>query len=419
MTANGSSNSNNATGALAGVKVLDLTWYGAGPIAMRSLAGMGAEVIRVETEKRPDGLRITGPRPEGTTSLNLSGYYNNFNADKKSVTIDLTMERGHELGMDLVKWADLMMTNFTPRAIRQIGMDWETVSAANPGIIAMYQPMQGMTGPHSEFGGFGAVLSTICGLNHLAGFEKNKPLGVGTNYPDYVVNPMHAVVALLAALFHKRRTGEGQMIDMSQLESSVAPTAGPLFALANGGVEYTRDGNRVPYAAPHGAFHVRDAADRPDRWLTIACLSEDHWSRFAGASGHQEWLQDARFESLASRKANEDELERIVSAWAAEQDGDTALAALRTAGVPAGLVLNATEVLADEHLQARGYFRYLEHVEAGVRAYDGSGFKLSETPNEPTRAAPLLGEHNWEVASEILKLTEDEVADLIAEQVLF
>ncbi len=416
---NGTNGEGQTPGVLDGVKILDLTWFGAGPICTRTLAGLGADLVRVETEKRPDGLRVAPPRPVGAEGLNLSGYYNNFNSDKKSITIDLTMERGHELGMELVKWADIMMTNFTPRAIRQIGMTWDEVSAANPGIIAVYQPMQGMTGPHSEFGGFGSILSTVCGVNYLSGSEGNPPAGVGTNYPDYVVNPIHGVTAILAALFHKRRTGEGQMIDMSQLESSVAATAGPLFAYANGGGEYLRAGNHVPYAAPHGAYQVRDGAERPDRWLAIGCVEDEQWRRLASVCGHAEWADDARFASLADRKANEDALDGLIAGWAAEQDGDAALVALQAAGVPAGLVLNATEVLADEQMVEREYFRYLDHSEAGRRAYDGSGFKMSLTPCEPQRAAPLLGEHTFEIASEILGLSSDEIGGLMAEQVLY
>lgn len=404
---------------LDGVKVLDLTWFGAGPIATRSLANMGADVVRVETAKRPDGLRITPPRPEGNASLNVGGYYNNFNAEKRSVAIDLTTERGHELGLELVKWADIFATNMTARAVRQIGMTWDTVREANPGIIAMYQPMQGMTGPHAEFIGFGAILSAVCGVNYLSGFEANPPVGVGTNYPDYVVNPIHAATALLAALRHRRRTGEGQLIDMSQLESSVAAFSGGVFAWDNARIPYERAGNRVPFAAPHGAFRCAEDGDRPDRWLVLACLDDAQWERCAEVCGHPEWARDPRFATLADRKANEDALDALVAEWAAGRRGPDALERLQAAGVPAGLVLNATEVLADEHLGERGYFVYLDHAEAGVRAYDGSGFRLSKTPVEPRTAAPLLGEHTWEIATGILGLSADEVGRLIAEQVLY
>ncbi len=403
--------------ALDGLKVLDLTWFGAGPIATRALANMGADVIRVETAKRPDGLRLVGPRPPGNASLNASGYYNNFNAEKRSITIDLTTERGHELGLDLVRWAGVMMTNMTMRAVRQVGMTWDTVSRANPSIVAMYQPMQGATGPHTEFVGFGAVLSAVCGVNGLAGFEGAPPIGVGTNYPDYVVNPMHAVIALLAAVRHQRKTGEGQLIDMSQLESSVAALSTPVFAQANG-VGYPRQGNRAPYAAPHGAYRTAEAADRADRWLVLACLDEARWHAAAHAMGHPEWATDPRFATLAARKANEDALDALIADWAAQQHGPSAFATLQAAGVPAGLVQRASEVLADPHLAARGYYAYLDHPEAGVRAYDGPPVRLSATPVELRRSAPLLGEHTIEIATTILGLSEDETATLIAEQVL-
>ncbi|MPZ99824.1 MAG: CoA transferase [Dehalococcoidia bacterium] len=404
---------------LDGVKLLDLTWFGAGPIATRAIANLGADVIRVETEKRPDGLRITGPRPVGSTSLNVSGYYNNFNSEKRSITLDLTTERGHELGLELVRWADLFMTNMTNRAVRQIGMTWDIVQKANPRIVAMYQPMQGLTGPHTEFVGFGAVLSAVCGVNYLSGYAENRPIGVGSNYPDYVVNPIHASIALMAALRHQRRTGEGQLIDMSQLESSVAALGGPIFAWDNGRIEYQRRGNRSAYAAPHGAYRVQDTPERSDRWLVLACLEEAQWSAFASAAGHPEWAGDERFRSLEARQANEDALDALIAEWAAMQDGAAAMERLQAAGVPAGLVQRASEVLADPHMAERGYFAYPEHAEAGRRAYDGPGFRLSKTPHEVRGPAPLLGEHTLEIATEVLHLTPDEIGTLVAEQVLY
>jgi benzylsuccinate CoA-transferase BbsF subunit len=408
-------NSNGRQRPLDGVKVLDLTWFGAGPIGTRALANLGADVVRVETEKRPDGLRIGGPRPPETTSLNLSGYYNNFNAEKRSVTIDLTTERGHELGIELVQWADIFVTNMTNRAVGQIGLTWETVSAANPGIIGLYQPMQGLTGPHAEFIGFGAVLSTVCGVNGMTGFDGSEPRGSGSNYPDYVVNPIHLAIGVMAALRHKRRTGEGQLIDMAQLESSVAAMAGPVFAVDNGGPEYRRAGNRVTFAAPHGAYRVQG----DDHWLVLACTDDAQWRAFTAVSGHAEWAADARFADLDARKANEDALDALVGEWAAGQDGTEAMQRLQAADVPAGIVQTASEVLADDHIRAREYFAYLDHAEAGVRAYDGPGFRLSKTPHEVRGAAPLLGEHTFEICKQILQLSDDEIADLVAEQVLF
>jgi benzylsuccinate CoA-transferase BbsF subunit len=404
---------------LDGLKVCDATWYGAGPIATRALANLGADVIRIETEKRPDGLRIAQPKPEGEESLNQSGYYNNFNAEKRSITIDLTTERGHELGIELVKWADVFATNMTARAIRKIGLNWENVQAANPGIIGLYEPMQGMTGPHSEFQGFGALLSAICGVNYLAGNENEPPIGVGTNYTDYVINPIHAAVAVMAAVRHKRRTGEGQLIDMSQLESSVSGMAGALFAWDNGQISYERLGNRVPYAAPHGAYLANETGDRPDHWVAIACMTDFQWSTLSEVMEQPELASDPRFVTLLGRKENEDELDAIVGKWVNGLNASDVMSKLQLASVPAGMVQKASEVLQDPHLTAREFYAYPEHVEAGKRAYDGPGFRLSETPHEIRRAAPLLGEHTWEICSDVLGMDGDEIGQLMAEQILY
>lgn len=404
---------------LDGLKVCDATWYGAGPIATRALANLGADVIRIETEKRPDGLRIAQPKPEGEESLNQSGYYNNFNAEKRSITIDLTTERGHELGIELVKWADVFATNMTARAIRKIGLNWENVQAANPGIIGLYEPMQGMTGPHSEFQGFGALLSAICGVNYLAGNENEPPIGVGTNYTDYVINPIHAAVAVMAAVRHKRRTGEGQLIDMSQLESSVSGMAGALFAWDNGQISYERLGNRVPYAAPHGAYLANETGDRPDHWVAIACMTDFQWSTLSEVMEQPELASDPRFVTLLGRKENEDELDAIVGRWVNGLNASDVMSKLQSASVPAGMVQKASEVLQDPHLTAREFYAYPGHVEAGKRAYDGPGFRLSETPHEIRRAAPLLGEHTWEICSDVLGMDGDEIGQLMAEQILY
>jgi len=404
---------------LDGLKVCDVTWYGAGPIATRTLANLGADVIRIETEKRPDGLRVAQPKPEGEESLNQSGYYNNYNSEKRSVTIDLTTERGHELGIELVKWADVFATNMTARAIRQIGMTWENVRAENPGIIGLYEPMQGMTGPHSDFQGFGAILSAICGVNYLAGNENDPPIGVGTNYTDYVINPTHAAVAVMAAVRHKRRTGEGQLIDMSQLESSVSGMAGPLFAWDNAKIGYERIGNRAPYAAPHGAYLADEMGDRPDHWVAIACMTDSQWSALSAVMEQPELASDPRFATLQDRKKNEDELDGIIGGWVAEFKAPDVMNKLQSEGIPAGMVQKASEVLQDPHLAARQFYAYPEHIEAGKRAYDGPGFRLSETPHEIRGAAPLIGEHTWEICSEVLGMEGDEIGQLMAEQILY
>ncbi|MEX0786392.1 MAG: CoA transferase, partial [Dehalococcoidia bacterium] len=205
--------------ALAGVKVADFSWFAAGPICAESMAVHGATVVRVESETHMDGLRGVGPFPTGKMGYNVSGYYNNYNANKLNLTVDINTEKGRDLALKLVAWADVFITNITPRVIERWRLTYDELVKVRPDIIAVYQPMQGFDGPHRDFLGFGAVLGPITGFNHLCGFPERPPSGLGTNYPDYVINPMHTLTAIMAALRHRRRTGRGQRIELSQVES--------------------------------------------------------------------------------------------------------------------------------------------------------------------------------------------------------
>jgi crotonobetainyl-CoA:carnitine CoA-transferase CaiB-like acyl-CoA transferase len=410
---------------LSGINVADFSWFGAGPICAEALAVYGATVVRVESETHIDGLRSIGPFPPGKFSHNVSGYFNNYNANKLGITLDLNTEKGRDLALRLVRWADVFLTNMTPRIIERWGLTYEDLVKVRPDIIAAYQPMQGFDGPHRDFLGFGAVLGPITGFNALTGFPNRAPNGMGTNYPDYVINPMHTLVAILAALRHRRRTGQGQRIELAQLESSVAALAPALMDYTVNGRLQGRSGNRLPHAAPHGAFRCATIKVQTpfgerdeDRWCAIACFSDDHWSRLRTALGDPAWARDERFATLAGRKQHEDELEQRITEWTSERSPEEAMELLQAAGVPAAVVQNARDCLEDAHLRERGYYVQLEHPEAGRTTYDGSGFRLSKTPARFERAAPCLGEHNFQVATEILGLSPDEVADLIVEQVL-
>ena len=403
---------------LAGINVLDMSWFGAGPIAGRALANAGARVIKLETEKRIDGLRAMAPRPKGARGYNLSGYFNNYNSDKESVTIDLTSEKGYELGLKLVQWADVLLTNMTNRATDQIKVDWETIKKVNPKIVAAYMPMMGATGPYKDFQGFGAMLTAICGMNYLSGFEKNRPVGVGTNYPDYVVNPMHAYIAILSALRIAKKTNKGQKVELSQNESSIASMSLPLFAYDNAKIKHQRLGNRVAFAAPHGVYRCKDDENGNEKWITIACIDESHWQTLTKIIDNEQ-LTKQEFNNLESRKKAEDQIDKIISEWTSGLDHLQAQATLQDAKIPAGVVQNAQEVTEDSHLSQRGYFVSLDHVEAGARIYDGTGWKMSQTPIGMEKAAPLLGEHTFDVCTTILELPPEEIAELVAEQVLF
>ena len=313
--------------ALDGIKVADFSWFGAGPICAELLATYGATVVRVESETHVDGLRMVQPFAKEKTGYNVSGYYNNYNAGKLDLTLNLNTKKGQELAHRLVAWADVFLTNFTPRVIERWGLTYDKLSAVNPQIIAAYVPMQGYEGPHRDFLGFGAILTPITGYNHLSGFPRRPPIGLGTNYPDYVINPGHTLVAILAALRHRRKTGKGQRIECAQIESSVCPLGTAIFDYTVNGRVQERVGNGLPYAAPHGAFQCKprsegSSAPADERWIAIACFTDGEWQTLVEAMGNPDWALDGKFGSPSDRKQHETELEQQIEAWTADKDAD-------------------------------------------------------------------------------------------------
>lgn len=412
---------------LEGLRVGDFSWFGAGPIAANTLAQFGAEVVRVESETKPDSLRRVHPfamNADGTfkDGYNVSGYFNNFNAGKLSMQLNLNTEKGQEVGYRLIEKCDFFLTNFTPRVIDKWNLRYEQISKVNPRIIAAYAPMQGLEGPHRDFLGFGAVLTPVTGISEMSGFPNRPPFGVGTNYPDYVINPGHTVTAMLAALRYRNRTGKGQCVELPQLESVVNVLGTAVAEQLTNGTNPTRNGNRSISASPHGAFRCADdpeSVGSTDRWVVIACRDEGEWRRAAAALGHPEAAEDGRFANFSARKHNEDELEAMIGSWVRDQRAEDVCARLQEAGVPAGVVQNSQDLLdRDPHMKSRGYYQYVEHPEAGREAHDGPAAVLSETPGQVPGPAPLMGEHTMDVCERIIGLNMDEIADLLAEGVL-
>ena len=409
--------------ALEGIKVADFSWFGAGPICAENLGRFGATVVRVESEAHVDGLRSVMPFATGKTGYNVSGYFNNYNAGKLDITLNLNNAHALELSHRLIAWCDIFITNQTNRMVERWGFTYEALRKINPEIIAVYQPMQGIDGPHKDFFGFGAVLNPITGYNELSGFPNRPPMGLGTNYPDYVINPGHTLVGILAALRYRKRTGKGQRVELAQLESSVAPLAPAVMDyLANGRIE-TRGGNRLANASPHGAFRCKDGTweDKPeDRWIAFGIFDDAQWRGLVDSMGSPVWANDAKFATLDARKQHEDELDAHVTAWTLEHTTEELMVLLQSKGVPAGVVQNARDVLdADEHLKARGYYQYLDHPETGRSAYDGAPFVLSKTPGKLRSPAPLLGQDNEYVCKEILGMNDEEIADALIAEALY
>ncbi len=424
---------------LSGLRVADFSWFGAGPIAGLMLRTLGAEVIRVESQARMDGLRMTQPVPPGKEgSPNVSGYFNNYNAGKLSFTLDLSRPEARQVALDLLARSDVMIENYTPRVVQNWGLTYDEVVKVRPDIIYAQMPMQGSWGPHRDFLGFGAVIAPVAGYSHLSGWPDRLPSSMGVNYPDYVINPGHAVVAILAALRYRARTGNGQHIELAQVES-VAATLGPFL------LEYTvndsvpeRSGNRVAWACPHGAYRCQDGLPLPvaatlrmaasaspppqleDRWLAIAITNDAQWEGLLDVMGRPAWAQDERFTTFLGRKRHEDELDTHIEAWTSTLNAEEAMRQLQARGVPAGVVQSARDVLDhDEHLRERGFYQYINHAETGRSAYDGPGFRMSGAPFALGGPAPLIGEHNDYVLREVLNYSDERIAELLIGQVIY
>ncbi len=401
---------------LEGIRVADFSWFGAGPIAGQALATFGAEVIRVECEAHMDGLRNTQPVPPGKEGPNVSGYYNNFNASKLSFTLNMGQPGARDVALELLTTCDVMLENYTPRVMEKWGLTYQDVAEVRPDIVYVNMPMQGIWGPHRDFLGFGGVLAPLTGFSYLAGWPDRPPIGLGTNYPDYVINPGHAVIAILAALRHRDRTGQGQQIELAQLESTVSGLGPFLMDYAANGRVPERNGNRIEYAAPHGAF----PCSGEDRWCVIAVFDDGQWEALRRVMGDPEWSRSGDFSTLLARKRHEDELEARISDWTRTLTAEEIASTLQANGVPAGILQTSQDVLDnDPHVKARGYYVYLDHPDAGHNAYDGPGVRLNETPGVLRAPAPLLGQHNDYVLTNLLSLDPEKVADLILSQVIF
>ena len=419
---------------LAGVRIADFSWFGAGPIATKILADHGAEVIRFESQGHLDGLRIAQPIADSKTgNLNCSGYYNNFNSSKLSLFLNLSKPQSREIIWRLLKVSDVAVENFSPRVMEGWGLTYAEASQVKPDIIWADQPMQGLRGPHKYYAGFGATITPLGGLAYLMGFPHRPPLGTGTNYTDYVINPGHLAIAILAALRYRRRTGQGQHIEMSQFESAVTILEAALREYPANGRVPQRPGNRLPYAAPHGVYRCRGeervvtylaergpvSERKAERWVALAVFTDAEWQGFCSALGNPAWAGDERFATLAGRKAHEDELDQHIQGWTAQRTAEEAMHLLQARGVAAGVVQDAEDTLKhDPHLRARGYYQYLNHPEAGQTAYDGPPFRLSRTPVALRRHAPLLGEHTEYICKELLGFSDDEIGQLVVDGVL-
>ena len=401
------------TRPLGQLKVLDFCWVVAGPMTTSYLAEYGATVVRVESRRRPDVLRTSPPSRVKGKSLNGSGYYANYNANKYALGLNLSTPKAIDIVKRMVAWADVVSENFTPGTMERMGLGYEELRKVKPDIIMFSTSMLGRGGPRSKLPGFGAVLSSLSGMTGITGWPDRDPTNPYGAYTDFII-PRFAVATILSALDYRRRTGIGQHIDLSQLETSLHFIAPLLLDRANNGREGARTGNQHDAAAPHGAFPCQGE----DRWVTITCMSDSHWIALRQVLGDPQWMLDERFHTLLGRKHNEDELEAKLADMTRAWDAEELVEALQAAQVPAGLVHTNKGMIEDPQLAYRGHIVYYEKAEIGRHPVQRSEFRLSRAPAARNWPTPFIGEHTRLVCRDILGMTDADIEPLLAEGVL-
>ncbi|MBM4463644.1 MAG: CoA transferase [Chloroflexi bacterium] len=399
---------------LEGLKVIDFTWLISGPIACKTLADHGAEVIKIETSSIPDNIRITTPFNANITGVNRSATFANYNSSKYSLTLNLRHPKASKIAERLVIWADVVVESFRPGTMKRWGLGYENLRKIKPEIIMLSMTMQGQTGPFSHVPGVGTQLQALVGVTHLTGWPDREPVGTPIPYPDFI-SPWYIVVAVMAALDYRRRTGQGVYIDISQLETSLQFMGVPLLDYTVNGKVQTRMGNQHPYAAPHGVYFCRG----DNRWCAIAAFTDEEWRSLCEVMANPSWTKEPRFATFLSRKKNESELNTLVEEWTSMHTAEEVISLLQSAGVPAGVVQNGQDLLEhDSQLRHRHHFWAFDHHETGQHVTEMAPYRLSCSPGEPKWAAPCLGEHNHYICTQILGMSDAEFIELVTEGVL-
>jgi crotonobetainyl-CoA:carnitine CoA-transferase CaiB-like acyl-CoA transferase len=432
-------------GPLAGVHVVDLTQAWVGPYATMLLADLGADVIKVEAARRPDVWRSIGasdPRTAPTPGWarpeahpwNVSFLTNSVTRNKRGLALDLDTEEGKTLLLRLVRRADLVMENYTPRVMDNFGLGYERLRAERPDLVMVSFSGYGRTGPYRDFKANGATIETIAGWVALFGYPDTPPMTMGNMQADPITGLQMAATALVA-LLHRDRTGQGQHLDGSMFEAAVGYIGEEILHAGVGGDVAEHRANRHPDMAPHGAFpgandggrteNVGTAEDTAsavagrrsasDSWVAIAVRDDADWERLrAVAADAAPWLQDARFATAAGRLAAVDELEERIGRWTARYPAEELMERLQAAGIPAGVVRPIERMVEDPHLLARRWFQSMTHPDTGTHRYNGFPWRFSRTPAVAVRPPPRIGEHSEAILVEELGLSEDEYRGLVA-----
>jgi benzylsuccinate CoA-transferase BbsF subunit len=397
-----------------GVKVADFAWSAVGPFPCTYLAAYGATVVRIESAKRPDPIRSSGPYKDGIPGVNRSGLYNQVHINKYGFSLDLNHPKGRDVARRLIEWADVVAESYTPGVMARWGLGYEDVKKFKPDIIYYSTCMMGQYGPYAPLPGFGTLLTALSGFALITGWPDRIPVVVPGANTDYM-NIWLAITTIISALVYRRRTGKGQYLDLSQYEGAAHWFAPAILDYTLNGREMRRNGNRDSIGAPHGVYRCRGN----DRWCAIAVFSDEEWQSFCRVIGNPNWTKKEKFSTLLGRKENEEELDRLIEEWTIGHTPGEVMKLMQAGGVAAGAVLNTEGTFDDPQLRLREAYVEVKHPEVGpYHAYNFGGLtRLSKVPYQAKMASPCVAEHNEYVCIDLLGMSDEEFIQLMNEGV--
>jgi benzylsuccinate CoA-transferase BbsF subunit len=404
---------NRGSTPLEGTRILDFTWAWAGPYGTLLLGFMGAEIIKVESVKRPDHSRMRSLTGGPTPGIDRSVIFNDLNLNKYSVRLDLSKPQAADIVKRLAAKCDVVTANYRPGVMDKLGIGYQALREANPEIIVLASSAQGSQGPAKRYVGYAPTFSALGGMAYITGYPEGPPCPM-TGSID-LRSATTSCFAVLAALYHKKKTGKGQFIDLSSTES-IAVLMGEAFMdyQMNRRVQ-ERNGNRDPQMAPHGVYRCKG----DDSWVSIAVGNEEEWRGFKSAMGGPEWAEADAFSSMEARLRNQDELDRRVEAWTEKLTHYQVMETLQEKGVAAAPVFTSQELYLDPHTKERGVYQEVVHPAMGRLAVLSPPWKLSHTPATIRHASPLIGEHDNYVYGELLGMSPDEIKRLEKAKVIY
>ena len=394
---------------LEGLKVVDFSWIGVGPITAKALADHGAKVVRVESGGRLDALRLNPPFKDQINDVDMSHFFGTFNTSKLGIDIDLKNPGGLAVARRLIEWADVVIEAWTPGAFARLGFDYESIRELNPKAIVVSTSLLGEGGPLSSMAGYGYHAAALAGFFEVVGWSDLPPDGPYLAYTD-TIGPRLITATLLAAIARQRSSGEGCRIEVGQLEAGLHFLTPEFLDLQLNGVLAGRHGNRDADMAPQGTY----PCSGEDRWCSVSVADDKQWRALKTVMGRPSWADDPELDDMTGRAARHDFIDDRLAAWTSEFEAGELAHRLVSAGVPAGKVQRSSDLLVDPQYEHRGFYRRLEHSKMGLVPYAGHQFSIEGYDNGPRTAAPMLGEHTFEVLGDVLGLDGDEIADIAA-----